>query len=169
MPGSKPWRPSAETIPFGRRCEFVNLYAGCRPITLTSNQPDDSRDKGKPMLDAATATSLQRQPQHSWHSLDFPAIYASIGASDQGLSEHEASVRLRQYGPNTLPEQGVAPLWLIVLRQFVNPLIYILVIAAVVSVLIGEAKDAAFIAAVLVINAVIGTYQECAPRRACTP
>jgi len=65
------------------------------------------------------------------------------------LSEHEASVRLRKYGPNTLPEQGVAPLWLIVLRQFVNPLIYILVIAAVVSVLIGEAKDAAFIAAVL--------------------
>jgi len=127
---------------------------------VTSNQPDDSKDKGKPMRDAATATSLQRQPQHSWHSLDFPAIYASLGASDRGLSEHEASVRLRQYGPNTLPEQGVAPLWLIVLRQSVNPLIYILVIAAVVSVLIGEAKDAAFIAAVLAINAVIGTYQE---------
>ena len=46
------------------------------------------------------------------------------------------------------------------LRQFINPLIYILVIAAVVCVIIGDVKDAAFIAAVLAINAVIGTYQE---------
>ncbi|MEX1232214.1 MAG: HAD-IC family P-type ATPase [Planctomycetaceae bacterium] len=77
-----------------------------------------------------------------------------------GLTTAEAEKRLARYGRNQLPEKGPTPLWFIVLRQFASPLIYILVAAAVVSVLIGDVKDAGFIAAVLFINAVIGAYQE---------
>ncbi|MDA0834649.1 MAG: HAD-IC family P-type ATPase [Planctomycetota bacterium] len=85
--------------------------------------------------------------------------------SRSGLTTAEARKRLDEYGPNLLPEKGPAPLWLIVLRQFVNPLIYILVAAAAVSVLIGDIKDASFIAVVLFINAVIGAYQEAQAER----
>ena len=46
------------------------------------------------------------------------------------------------------------------MRQFHSPLIYILGVAAIISVVIGEPADAAFIAAVLVLNAFIGGYQE---------
>jgi P-type Ca2+ transporter type 2C len=77
-----------------------------------------------------------------------------------GLTSEEARQRILQYGPNQLPEHGPTPFWLIVVRQFASPLIYILVAAAVVSLLIGDAEDAGFIAAVLCLNAAIGAYQE---------
>jgi hypothetical protein len=95
-----------------------------------------------------------------WHAERADAAFAILGASPCGLTEQEASRRQCEYGPNHLPERGPAPLWRIVLRQFASPLIYILVAAAVVSALIGDIKDAGFIAAVLAINAVIGAYQE---------
>ncbi|MFN9911836.1 MAG: cation-transporting P-type ATPase, partial [Pirellulaceae bacterium] len=66
----------------------------------------------------------------------------------------------QRVGPNKLPEQKPPTLGQIALRQFYSPLIYILLVAGVVSIVIGDLKDAGFIAAVLVINAVIGGYQE---------
>jgi len=87
-------------------------------------------------------------------------VFAALDTSQRGLTRAEVERRQQEYGPNLLPEKGPTPLWLIVLRQFASPLIYILVAAAVVSVLIGDVKDAGFIAAVLALNAVIGAYQE---------
>jgi magnesium-transporting ATPase (P-type) len=76
------------------------------------------------------------------------------------LSDAEVARRRSEFGPNVLPERGATPLATIILRQFASPLIYILVAAAVVSAVLGDFKDAAFIAAVLLLNAVIGAYQE---------
>ncbi|HSG72172.1 MAG TPA: HAD-IC family P-type ATPase, partial [Planctomycetaceae bacterium] len=102
----------------------------------------------------------QKRPDSPWHTIELPELHALLNAQDSGLTGPEAESRLREYGPNRLPEQPPPELWQIVLRQFYSPLIYILMIAAVVSVFIGDLKDAGFIAAVLVINAVIGSYQE---------
>ncbi len=101
-----------------------------------------------------------KQEVRPWHAETPEAVFADLGTSPRGLSELEVKRRQQEYGPNLLPERGPTPLWLIVLRQFINPLIYILVAAAVVSAMTGDLKDAGFIAAVLVINAVIGAYQE---------
>lgn len=101
-----------------------------------------------------------KQEVRPWHAETPEAVFADLGTSPRGLSELEVKRRQQEYGPNLLPEKGPTPLWLIVLRQFINPLIYILVAAAVVSAMTGDLKDAGFIAAVLVINAVIGAYQE---------
>lgn len=105
---------------------------------------------------------MVNRPQEAcaWHSQSPEAVLAALESSKTGLTESEAERRLCEYGPNLLPESGPTPLWLIVARQFVNPLIYILVGAAVVSAIIGDIKDAAFIAVVLAINAIIGTWQE---------
>lgn len=102
----------------------------------------------------------QKQKVRPWHAEPAEAVISALETSPRGLSEAEVRRRQQEYGPNLLPEKGPSPLWLIVLRQFVSPLIYILVVAAVVSLLVGDVKDAGFIAAVLALNAVIGAYQE---------
>jgi magnesium-transporting ATPase (P-type) len=83
-----------------------------------------------------------------------------LDANEHGLSEAEAATRLAEFGPNRLPHKPPPTVIAILLRQFRNPLIYVLVLAAIVSVAIGDVKDAAFIAGVLLLNGMIGTYQE---------
>lgn len=78
----------------------------------------------------------------------------------QGLTTIEAQARLAKFGPNTLPEARAPSFAAVFLRQFLSPLIYILVAAACVSMMIGDAKDAAFIGLVLFINGIIGAVQE---------
>ncbi len=96
----------------------------------------------------------------SWHSLPLPEVLAGVETTEAGLGENDARARRERFGPNQLPEQPGPTVRQIVLRQFQSPLIYILGIAAVVSVLLGEFVDAGFILAVLALNAVIGGYQE---------
>jgi magnesium-transporting ATPase (P-type) len=95
-----------------------------------------------------------------WHTFEMDEVLASLQTDEEGLSEAEAKGRLEKSGPNQLPREPVPGIFTILLRQFKSPLIYILGIAALVSVAIGEMTDAAFIGAVLVINAIIGGYQE---------
>ena len=90
---------------------------------------------------------------------------------EQGLSNQEAGERLLKYGPNKLPEKKKTPLFLVFLQQFNDPMIYILLAAALLSVAIsiynsvfnGEEFDFAdpiIIMGVCVLNAIIGTVQE---------
>jgi magnesium-transporting ATPase (P-type) len=97
---------------------------------------------------------------HEWFTMDLADVLDALGTATGGLDDAEAALRLQQYGPNTLPRREPPGLFEIVLRQFKSPLIYLLGIAAGVSLVIGEIKDAAFIMGVLLINAVIGTVQE---------
>jgi P-type Ca2+ transporter type 2C len=95
-----------------------------------------------------------------WHAETTESVLKVLESSDSGLSKAEAARRRRLNGPNSLPEKGPATIWTIVLRQFISPLIYILVAAAVVSAMIGDLKDASFIGVVLLLNTMIGAYQE---------
>jgi Ca2+-transporting ATPase len=84
----------------------------------------------------------------------------------QGLTSGEARARLQKFGPNTLPEPRPPSFFRLFLQQFLSPLIYILVAAAFVAMAIGDAKDALFIAIVLLLNAMIGAVQEYSAGRA---
>ena len=64
------------------------------------------------------------------------------------------------HGPNALPEAPPRPLWRIFARQFKSPLIYILFVAAVLAVALGHHGDAGVILAVVLVNALIGSFQE---------
>lgn len=68
--------------------------------------------------------------------------------------------RKKTYGLNALPEQGAVGIGRLFLQQFLNPLIYILLFAATLSLVLGEWTDAVFILAVLLLNALIGSVQE---------
>lgn len=104
--------------------------------------------------------SFEKQAARAWHSEPVSRVLAAWETTEHGLGQTEVARRQQKYGPNLLPERGATPVWRIVLRQFASPLIYILVAAAIVSAVIGDLKDASFIAAVLTLNAMIGTYQE---------
>jgi magnesium-transporting ATPase (P-type) len=99
-------------------------------------------------------------PKASWHSLDDATVLARTNSDLRGLTAREAEVRLHQYGPNCLPTIAPPGICLIFLHQFLSPLIYILIAAGVVSMAIGEWTDAGFIFAVILLNAVLGTFQE---------
>lgn len=95
-----------------------------------------------------------------------PQGLADAGLAGPGLSASEAEARLVLYGANALPEAGPPSLVVVFLRQFLSPLIYILLAASVVSLVIGDLQDALFIVAVLLANGVIGTVQEHSADRA---
>jgi magnesium-transporting ATPase (P-type) len=95
-----------------------------------------------------------------WWQLSAAQAMEVLASRDAGLSDEEAQERLRRYGPNELPEERGTSLAGVVLRQFTSPLIYILIVAAVAAALLGEFIDSAIIAAVLLFNALIGTFQE---------
>ena len=105
-------------------------------------------------------TQLQKQMARHWHAESAESCVAALDSSESGLSAEEVNRRQYHFGLNVLPEKGPTPLWTIVLRQFISPLIYILVAAAVVSAMIGDLKDAIFIGVVLLLNTIIGAYQE---------
>lgn len=96
----------------------------------------------------------------AWHALAVAAVQDELATGAHGLARHDAEARLARYGPNELDEEPPPPPWLVFLRQFRSPLIFILLLALAVTVALGEHLDASVIAAVLVLNAVIGFTQE---------
>jgi P-type Ca2+ transporter type 2C len=91
---------------------------------------------------------------------EIPASFSQLPIDLYGLSDEEVVRRQKQYGPNKLPVKRPPGLLYIFLVQFKNPLIYVLLLAAAVSVFLEEFTDALFIGVVLLINALIGTVQE---------
>jgi calcium-translocating P-type ATPase len=95
-----------------------------------------------------------------WHAKRAEEVARTLSTRPDGLSEEEAAARLKRDGPNQLPEQPPTSALVILLHQFRSPLIYILVVATIVTLLLAEYIDAAVIAAVLALNALIGYTQE---------
>jgi magnesium-transporting ATPase (P-type) len=98
--------------------------------------------------------------QEAWHAMPLEKIYKELASSSNGLSEEEVSNRIGFYGKNELPHGHKLNILKIILGQFINPLIFILIAAAVASIAIGEASDSIFIFLVIGINAAIGSFQE---------
>src|SRR3989344_3031884 len=77
-----------------------------------------------------------------------------------GLSQKEVEIRLRQYGLNVLPESPPIADRAIFLRQFASPLVYILLLAAIISAFLKDWADALIIMLAVLVNTVLGFYQE---------
>lgn len=77
-----------------------------------------------------------------------------------GLTQEEAKKRLEKYGPNKLKEAEKESFLSKLLNQFKDVLVLILIVAAVLSFIVGERVDAVVIIAILVVNAFLGLYQE---------
>src|SRR3989344_4586575 len=95
-----------------------------------------------------------------WYLLSQEQIFKKLNTSLRGLTLNKIPDRTKRYGFNSLPEKKPTSLVSIFLSQFNSPLIFILLIASVITYIIGEATDAYIIMAVLVFNAIVGTIQE---------
>ncbi len=95
-----------------------------------------------------------------WHRKSAEEVYAGLESSPEGLSYEEVSKRVSKYGRNVLPTKKKITLLKIILNQFLSPLIYVLLAAAILALALKEYSDAGFIFLVLILNAVIGAYQE---------
>ncbi len=102
----------------------------------------------------------------AWHALPAPEALARAGSRAVGLTAAEAAERLARHGPNALARGGGDGAWRILWRQVDSPLVWVLVGAAAVAALLGETGDAAVVAAVVVVNTVIGFLQEYRANRA---
>ena len=96
-----------------------------------------------------------------WHSRSIEDVAGALETNtDQGLTPQEAQRRLERYGLNELAEAPRPGFWQVLLRQFQDFLILILIVAAGVSFLLGETIEAGAILAIVILNAVLGVIQE---------
>ncbi|OGI94976.1 hypothetical protein A3I84_03165, partial [Candidatus Nomurabacteria bacterium RIFCSPLOWO2_02_FULL_36_8] len=95
-----------------------------------------------------------------WYLLSPEEVFKKLSTSLRGLTLSEVQNRITQYGFNSLPEKKPKSLISIFLNQFNSPLIFILIIASVITYIIGETTDAYIIFSVLTFNAIVGTIQE---------
>ena len=95
-----------------------------------------------------------------WHTLDVDEVWERLATDAHGLGQREVEARRERYGPNQMEEESPPSPVRVFAEQFRSPLIFILLVAFVVTVVLREFLDAAVIAVVLVLNAVIGFTQE---------
>ncbi len=92
----------------------------------------------------------------------------SLTTTIQGLTTTEVEQRRREYGENALPSAKRTSAWGIFFNQFKNPLVYIILAAAGISLAVGEYGDFGIIMAVVLIDAVLGFIQEYQAQRTYT-
>ena len=105
-------------------------------------------------------TTQETRPQTHWHALHLPLVFTEIAGAYEGLTSEEARKRLSQHGANRLrPPKARGPVPRFV-TQFNNVLVYVLVMAGVITAALQHWVDSGVIFSVIVINAIIGFVQE---------
>ncbi len=95
-----------------------------------------------------------------YHNKDVKDIFREFGTNEDGLDSEEAKKRFDKYGPNSLKKEKETSLLKIIFNQFADPLIYILIIAGVFTFFIQEYTDMWVIFAIIIVNAIVGFFQE---------
>ncbi len=107
-----------------------------------------------------TSSTIQKITKENWHTLSIEKIFDLIKSTNEGISHEEAKHRIIRFGKNELPESEREPAWRLFFSQFNSPLMYIMMVATLVSYLTGHKSDTIFIAVVAVSNVLVGFYQE---------
>ena len=101
-----------------------------------------------------------------WHAISSTDALQRLESTPEGLSREEAVRRLERFGPNVLREEKRISPWEILLGQFKNFLILLLLAATLISLFLGETLDAMVIFAIVIASALLGFYQEHRAERA---
>ena len=96
----------------------------------------------------------------NWHTLSAKDVLERLETNYNGLSESKAATRLEIFGPNEIAEFRRRTKLEILISQFKSILIYLLLFAILISFLIGEMLDAFVILAIVILNGLLGFYQE---------
>lgn len=106
-------------------------------------------------------TGLSKRDDTSFYRLSETEVLKTLSSTAEGLSEEEAARQKETFGPNVLKKGKRVPRWKKFLRQFTDVLVVVLLLAAVVTAVLEPGEiDWMVIAAIVLINAVIGYLQE---------
>ena len=95
-----------------------------------------------------------------YYDKDISDVLFEFGTSELGLKTAEVKTRRAKYGANILPKKKKDGIVKIFFREFIDPMVLLLVVAIAASVIAGEFIDAIVIAFIILVDAVMGTYQE---------
>ena len=104
--------------------------------------------------------TLEGTTQHEWHALTGTDVLKNLEVHDEGLTSEEAEKRLAHYGPNQLREAPRPSFLAILWAQLNSFVVILLIVASVISALLGDYVEAAAIMAIVILNAVLGIVQE---------
>ena len=96
----------------------------------------------------------------NWHAMKLKEVFETLNSSKEGLTQKEAEKRLKKYGKNEIKKTHKLKPIRLFFSQFKSFLIYILIIAIILSILIQAYTDAIVIGIIVIINALIGFFQE---------
>ncbi|MGM0459090.1 MAG: cation-translocating P-type ATPase [Bacteroidota bacterium] len=106
-----------------------------------------------------------RKPE-VWYTKPQSDVLRKLQTTKEGLSDSEAANRLSYFGPNVIEKEEGLTRWQILVHQFKDPLIYILLFAAFITFVLQDYIDSGVIMAVVFLNAVIGYIQETKAQKA---
>lgn len=103
----------------------------------------------------------ESQPEKNWHALSPEQILKQLATpTETGLNSGEVARRLESYGPNQLTEAEGVTFWQMLIDQFRSFVVIMLIVASVVSAILGDWEEAAAILAIVILNATLGVVQE---------
>lgn len=104
---------------------------------------------------------MSAKKNEQWYSLSAEETLHKLDTSQEaGLTEAEVQQRQGQYGKNELPREEGTPLWEMLISQFTEVMVIVLLAAAALSIFIGDLKDAVVIMIIVILNAALGFFQE---------
>lgn len=96
----------------------------------------------------------------SWYNLSQEDIFARLATGKNGLDDGEVKKRQTEFGPNKLPESKGQSKFALFIKQFKSSLIYLLLLASLITLLLRDYPDALIIMAAVLINVLLGFYEE---------
>jgi len=98
--------------------------------------------------------------KEAWHAQPAEEVLDRLGVSEEGLTSAEAEKRLSEYGQNQLQEAPRPTFWQMLWAQLNNFVVIMLIVASIISAVLGDYVEAAAIMAIVVLNAILGIVQE---------
>ena len=96
----------------------------------------------------------------TWYSLDKNEVLKKLNVDKKGLTNKQVKENQTKYGLNVLPRKKRDTVFKIILREILNPIVMLLIVTVVFSFIIGEIIDACAIIFIILIDLVLGTFQE---------
>src|SRR5688572_15458836 len=117
-------------------------------------------------IDTEPAKTNEVTSNLPWHTLTVEATFERLKSTREGLGSEEVARRLSQFGPNELQAAGRVSPWAILLEQFKNVLIIILLVATALSAFLGHGVEAIAITVIVLFAVILGFLQEYRAERA---
>ena len=96
----------------------------------------------------------------NWYKKEIDDIYSELNVNQNGLSNTQVSKRILEFGKNTLPKAKKDSILKIFISELTDPIVLLLLVAVIASFIAGEVVDAVAIIFIVLVDAIMGTYQE---------